>query len=83
MAGRIVCLLARDGNGDFLDPLSGARLRCVADGAGIQPLVEKFNELRLSGMINRGKTELRLSEVRLLATNTAGGEFKAGRRFNL
>ena len=81
--GRIACLIVRDGAGDFLDPLTGDKLRCCGEGADIQALVAKFCALRDSGVLRRGKSEVKLSEVRLLANNTAGGEFKAGRKFTV
>lgn len=51
----------------------------VADGADLQKLVEAYKGL--TGIIKRGKGEVKLSEARLLSSNTAGGELKAKRIF--
>ena len=54
----------------------------AADGLGIQELVELRNKISLaSGVLKKGKTEQRFSELRLLASGTAGGELKARRKF--
>ena len=80
--GRIACLIVRDDTGDFLDPITGTKLRCCADGKGIEALVSKYRSLRDGGgVMKHGKSETRISEVRLLANATAGGELKTPARF--
>ena len=51
----------------------------VADGADLHKLVDAYKGL--TGIIKRGKGEVKLSEARLLCNSTAGGELKAKRTF--
>ena len=73
---RIATLLGKDvASGDWSS--LGA-----ADGLGISDLVELRDEIsKKGGVLKKGKTELRFSELRLLASGTAGGELKARRKF--
>jgi len=51
----------------------------IADGGeATNKLVGLYKSLRTNGgVIKKGKTEVKLSEIRLLANNTSGGELKA------
>jgi hypothetical protein len=54
----------------------------VGENEVVDQLVKQYNEITaLGGVIKKGKGEIKLSEMRLLANNTGGGELKAGRRF--
>jgi len=73
---RIATLLGKDVKSSNWSSLG------VADGNGISELVELRDKLsKANGLLKKGKTELRYSELRLLATGTAGGELKARRKF--
>lgn len=76
---RFACLIAKTDSGEFIDPTSGKKIECVAAGNDIGNLMTKYNALRElpHGLLSIGKKEIRLSEVRLLSNNTAGGELKA------
>lgn len=75
---RVVVLLGKDESGDFVDPISGAKLKCVAEGEpGVGELLEARLALREAGLVVRkGKSEVKLSQVRTLSNNTSGGELK-------
>jgi len=79
--GRLACLIVRSATGEFLDGVSGKPLACVADGDGVTGLVEAYKTLRANRVIRRGKDEVGLSEIRMLANHTAGGELKAPCKF--
>lgn len=69
---RIATIIGRDVSGNLLS-------LGVADGAELQPLVEKYKTM--GGILKQGKNEVRLSEIRLLCSGVAGGELKARRIF--
>jgi len=74
---RIATLLGRDAKSSNLSCLGIAE-----GGADLIDLVEKYKAIRSAGGIfKKGKTEVKLSEIRLLATATAGGELKAKQLF--
>lgn len=75
--GRLACLAVRSASGEFLDPTTGRVLGCIAEGADVQKLVEVYQALRNSQVVRRGNSEVRISEIRMLANHTAGGEMKA------
>ena len=55
----------------------------IAEENDIQQLVEAYCKLReIGGVIKKGKGEVKLSEMRLLCNNTAGGELKARQLFS-
>jgi len=70
---RIVTLLGKQVKSDSWSSLG------IADGGeATTKLVELYKALRSSGgMIKKGKGEVRYSDIRLLASATAGGELKA------
>ena len=80
---RTVCLIGRDSIGSFFNPITGERLSNVADGNNVDKLIDAYKAIRASGdgIIRKGKTEVKLSEVLCLANNTSGGELKAKLRF--
>lgn len=80
---RTVMLVGKTASGSFVDPITGQTLACVSDDNGVTELVKKYNEIRdaADGVIKRGKAEIRLSEMMLNSTNTAGGMLKARVRF--
>lgn len=79
---RIACLIGKTDAGDWIDPVSGTRLTCVSDGEGINALLDKRLLIDAAkGRIGKGKTEIRLTDLVLLANNTAGGELKSRKRF--
>lgn len=75
--GRLACLAVRSASGEFLDPTTGKVLGCIAEGADVQRLVEVYQALRNSRVVRRGKEEIGISEIRMLANHTAGGELKS------
>lgn len=80
---RTVCLVGKDSTGSFFNPITGDKLNCVVDGNNIQKVLDVYNAIRANGdgIIRKGKTEVKLSEVLCLANNTSGGELKAKLRF--
>lgn len=73
---RIATLLGKDVKSSNWSSLG------VADGNGISELLELRDTLsKAGGLLKKGKTELQFSELRILATGTAGGELKARRKF--
>ena len=73
---RIVDLIVKDDHGNW------SSLGISESGEGVNSLIRKYNELIASaGIIKRGKQEVKLSEMRLLANKTSGGELKAMRKF--
>lgn len=68
---RFASLVGKTVTGDLI-PLG------VADGNGITALIDKYVAIRTdgTGVVSRGKQEVKLSEMRLLASGTAGGELK-------
>ena len=49
---------------------------------GIEKLVALRNSITdAGGTLKKGKSEVRLSEIRILASGTPGGEFKGRRKF--
>ena len=80
---RIAMLLGKDTFGNFVNPVTGESLTCVAEGNDVQGLIDKYCDLRgkKSVTIKKGKKEIKLEQVFLPATNTAGGMLKAKLRF--
>jgi hypothetical protein len=70
---RIVTLLGKQVKSD-----SWSSLGIADNGEGTNELVQLHKLLRGNGgVLKKGKTELKFSDIRLLATGTAGGELKA------
>ena len=75
---RIATLLGKDvksGNWSSIGIAEG--------GADLVALTDQYKKLRTAdnGIIKKGKSEVRFSDIRFLSTNTAGGELKAKLRF--
>ncbi len=79
--GRLACLIVKSATGEFLDGVSGRPLACVAEGDGVTKLIEAYVGLRANRTVRRGKDDVGLSEIRMLANHTAGGELKAACKF--
>jgi hypothetical protein len=79
--GRLACLIVRSNTGEFLDGVTGRPIACVAEGNDVQRLVDTYVALRANKTVRRGKDDIGLSEIRVLANHTAGGELKAPCRF--
>ena len=79
---RLVCLVGKTDTGKFIDPVTGKELRCVTEGVGLDVLLKVRDSLRTSGgVLGTGKGEIKLTDIRLLANHTAGGELKTPLRF--
>lgn len=73
---RIATLLGKDVKSGSWSSLG------VAEGNGIEKLVALRNSITdAGGTLKKGKSEVRLSEIRILASGTPGGEFKGRRKF--
>ena len=79
--GRIACLIVLSATGEFLDGVSGRPLSCVAEGDGVTKRIEAYVGLRANRTVRRGKDEVGISEIRMLANHTTTGEFKAPCKF--
>ena len=77
---RIACLIVRTKSGEFVDA-TGKPVSCVAEGEGVGDLIETYKRLRSNPIIKRGKDEIGIAELRLLANHTNGGELKAAMKF--
>ena len=54
----------------------------VAEGDSLSALLKHREAIREAcGIVKRGKGEIKLTELRVLSNNTAGGELKAACRF--
>jgi hypothetical protein len=74
---RIATLLGKD-----VKSGSWSSLGIAEGGEDLNKLVDLYKELRTTkGVIKRGKSEVHLSDVRLLASATGGGELKAKLKF--
>lgn len=72
---RIVDLVVKDSHGNWSS-------LGIAENEKVDELVKKYHEItEAQGVLKKGKQEVKLSEMRLLATKTGGGELKAVRRF--
>ena len=72
---RMACIVVKTTAGDVL-PLA------AAEAPGIDRLVNQYRDIiRDGGILRRGKTEIKLSEIRVLSNHTAGGELKSPKRF--
>lgn len=72
---RVTALVIKDSNGNW-------SALGVGENDAVDGLVKQYQDIvAANGIIKKGKAEVRLSEMRLLANNTGGGELKAGRRF--
>lgn len=79
--GRLACLIVRSATGEFLDGVTGRVLGCVAEGPEVTKLTEAYVALRAGRVIRRGKEDVGIAEIRMLANHTAGGELKAACKF--
>ena len=74
---RIASLVGKSVTGDLVS-------LGMATGEGINDLLAMYKSLRGgTGLLKRGKSDIQLTEVRLLANNTAGGELKGPLKFNV
>jgi len=74
---RIATLLGKDAKSG-----SWSSFGVAEGGEELSKLVAQYNQLRSSGgILRKGKTEMKLSDVRLLASATSSGELKAKLRF--
>jgi len=67
---RLVVLVGKDESGKWsaID---------VAEGRSVEKLLEKRLALRAAGLvIKKGKSEVKLTELRTIGNNTSGGELK-------
>lgn len=81
MSRKIVMFVGETASGDFIDPITGARLPCVMDD-GCQKLVDRFTSMRSGdGVLKMKKDEIKLKSIHLMASGTAGGCLKAPHKF--
>ena len=74
---RIATLLGKD-----VKSSSWSTLGIAEGGEELNALIEQYKAIRTArGIIKKGKSEVKLSDVRLLASATAGGELKSKLRF--
>jgi len=67
---RLVALIGKDESGKVV-------MVDAAEGRDVSKLLEKRLALRAAGLvIKKGKSEVKLSELRTLSNNTSGGELK-------
>jgi hypothetical protein len=79
---KTVALVVKTEKG-FIDPFSGNLLKCIAEGNGVDALVEKYRELRASGSIASKKAgeEIKLVDMLMIGTGVTDGVYKARKRF--
>jgi len=74
---RIATLLGKD-----VKSGSWSSLGVAEGGEALNDLVKLYKTIRTAkGIMKKGKSEVKLSDVRLLASATAGGEMKAKLKF--
>ena len=81
---RIAITVVKDVSGNFYDPFTGTKLKCVGDSADgtVGTQLDKFKELRgTEGILKAKKSEIELTQLMILSTNTAGGELKARKKW--